>query len=122
MLRGLLDTMKILTINDENFSDVVKDVDLPLVIKFYSPTCHLCTGIKPVYEKVAKMYSDDYVFCEVNTTKSRKLTKFFKIDGVPQIFVVTNDKRTEIPYPEKSDPETGYSIYDIADFLDTYQK
>ena len=114
--------MKITTINDDNFSEIIIKTQVPLVIKFYSPTCHLCVGIKPIFEKIANMYSDDFAFAEVNTTKCRKLTKFFNIDGVPQLFVVTNDDKVEIPFPEKSDPETGYSFYDIADFLDSYHK
>jgi hypothetical protein len=27
----------------------------------------------------------------------------------------------EIPYPQNPDPETGYSFYDIADFLHSYK-
>jgi thioredoxin-like negative regulator of GroEL len=113
--------MKIKQINDQNFSTVLKSCDKPIVIKFYNPTCHLCSGLKPVYEQLSMMFND-YEFAECNANNSRKMFKFFKVSGVPTVFIVDKDSRKEIPYPQNPDPDSGYSLYDMADFLDSFNK
>jgi hypothetical protein len=76
--------------------------------------------LKPIYEKLPSMY-DNYEFAECSSRDSKRLFKFFDISGVPSIFIVGKDFKKEIPYPTSADPETGYSIYDIADFLDNFK-
>lgn len=112
---------KIKQINDKNFAQTFSQCDKPLVIKFYNSTCHLCAGLKPVYEQLSTMY-ENYDFAECNASNSRNLFKFFNVSGVPTLYIVNQDYRKEIPYPENPDPETGYSLYDIADFLDTFKR
>jgi len=108
-------------INDKNFHQVLDTCDKPLVIKFYNPTCHLCGGLKPVYEQVSTMF-DEYEFTNCNANDSRNLFKFFNVSGVPTLYIVGKDFRQEIPYPENPDPHSGYSLYDIADFLHTFKR
>lgn len=113
--------MKINKINDNNFSQIAQQFDKPLLIKFYNPSCHLCNGMKPIFREICSTFSDDYEFGVVDTTKSNKLSRFFNITGVPHLFIVSNGDKVEIPYPQNPDPETGYSFYDIADFLHSYK-
>ncbi|NCA22873.1 MAG: hypothetical protein EBS86_17325 [Crocinitomicaceae bacterium] len=107
-------------INDTNFSQVIKNCKKPIVIKFYNPTCHLCVGLEPVFERLTTMF-DNYEFAECSAVDSRNLFKFFDISGVPSLFIVGKDYKKEIPYPQHPDPESGFSIYDMADFLDTFK-
>jgi len=113
--------MKINKINDNNFSQIAQQCKKPLLIKFYNPNCHLCDGLKPIFKQICSSFSNDYEFGVVNAVESKKLTGFFKITGVPHLFVVFNSDMVEIPYPQNPDPETGYSFYDIADFLHSYK-
>jgi thioredoxin 1 len=107
-------------INDNNFGEAIRQTRKPVVIKFYNPKCHLCEGIKPVFESVSSKFGDVYDFMDCNVWESRKLAKFFNVDGVPQLYVIYNNAKTIIPFPENSDLETGYSLIDIVDFLDTF--
>ena len=113
--------MKLTRINDKNFSDFLKNLSKPLVIKFYNPECHLCKGIKPLFQNVSTMYDGFYDFAEVNSYESPKLCKFFKIEGVPQLYILDGDQKVIVPYPENPDPDSGYSNYDMLDFLDMYK-
>ncbi len=113
--------MKIKQINDNNFSDVLKSCDKPLVVKFYNPTCHLCDGLKPIYEQLSSMFNE-YEFVECNSKESKKMFKFFKISGVPTLYIISKHYKKEIPYPENPDPHSGYSLFDMADFLDTFKR
>ena len=110
--------MKIIKLNDSSFGEFVKELKKPLVIKFYNPSCHLCKGIKPLFIKASYLY-DQYDFAEIDASQNKKLSKFFDVSGVPQLYVIHNDKIKTIPYPENPDPTSGYSLFDIFDYLDT---
>lgn len=107
-------------INDLNFGSVVKDYNKPIVIKFYNSKCYLCKGFKPIFEKLSTMY-DNYEFAECNAKDSKRVFKFFNISGVPTLYVLGPNFMNEIPYPENPDPDSGYSFYDVADFLDSFK-
>lgn len=87
----------------------------PVVIKFYSNGCHLCRALKPIYESLADEYEQHFVFGKVDTSKEQLLLKYFKPDGVPEIYIVNpieeeSRKRTFlIPYPKTPDARTGFT-------------
>jgi len=111
--------VKELTIED--FDEITKS-DKPYVIKFYSPTCHLCKGLKPIFNEIAESYKDKFYFGTINSRTQRKLFQLFRIDGVPEIFVVYNNKLKNIKYPSSviADPVSGYSKDYIIQNLEKY--
>jgi hypothetical protein len=106
-------------INDLTFGNVVNEYTKPIVIKFYNTKCPLCAGIKPIFQQLSQMY-DNYEFAECNAANSNRVFKFFNISGVPSVFILGPNFMKEIPYPQNPDPHSGYSLYDIADFLDSF--
>jgi len=103
-----------------DFDEITKS-DKPYVVKFTNPTCHLCKALKPIYAKIADSYSDKFNFGNVNTRVERKLTKLFAIDGVPELFIISEDSVYNIPYPEDDpDPSSGYSEEYIIEHLEGF--
>lgn len=91
----------------------------PYVIKFYNPTCHLCKGLRPIFEQLAEQYKDKFKFGKINSRTEKELFKLFKIDGVPELFIVDGEDLYNIPFPEEgSDPVSGYSKEYIIQHLD----
>jgi thiol-disulfide isomerase/thioredoxin len=109
--------VKELTIND--FEEITKS-KLPYVIEFYNPTCHLCKGFKPIYEKVANEYKQNFKFGTINTRKEGALTRMFGIDGVPELFIVYKDNILKLEFPKDPDPKTGFSEGHMVTYLTTY--
>lgn len=103
----------VIDISFANFKPNVMESDKPVVIKFYSNGCHLCRALKSTYDKLAEQFENQLVFARVDSTKEQLLVKYFKPDGVPEIFIVNpladGSKRTyTIPYPKKPDPRMGF--------------
>jgi thiol-disulfide isomerase/thioredoxin len=92
----------------------------PTVIKFFNPKCYLCDGLRPIYEELSQKYSDVFDFAKLNVVKNIKIAKVFKIDGVPELFVVKKDFVQSIPYPDDdiADPISGYSKDYIIEHLE----
>lgn len=104
----------------QDFDEVTKS-SKPYIVKFYSPTCYLCRGLKPIYEKIANQYSEQFKFGCVNTRKQNALTKMFGIEGVPEIFVIHNLDILKLEYPKEPDPKTGFSEDHLTTYLNTYK-
>lgn len=93
--------------------------DKPTVVKFMNPTCHLCTGLAPIYVDIANEFSSEFEFAKINVRQFPKVAKVFKIEGVPDLFVVKKNYVKQIPYPpdELIDDVSGYSKQYIVDYL-----
>jgi hypothetical protein len=109
-----------------NFKDTVMASDKPVVIKFTTSSCHLCKAFKIIFDNIADEYSDKFNFGNVNTVTQHNLTKFFVIDGVPEVYIV-NPKEEDaakrahlLKYPEKPDERTGFSESYFKKQLDKY--
>jgi thioredoxin-like negative regulator of GroEL len=111
--------IKQITITD--FDEVTKS-SIPYVVEFMNPTCHLCKALKPIYENIAEEYKDKFKFGIVNTTKERTISKAFKLDGVPEIFIIFEGDVYNIKYPEDPDPNSGYTRDYIVEHLDSFLK
>lgn len=112
-------------------NSIVKDIKLgdfeevtnsskPYVIKFVNPTCYLCKAFGPIFEDLAKEYKDNFKFGSVNVSKERNLSKAFKIDGVPELFIVLKDDVYNIEYPEEPDPKSGYTKEYVVEYLEAF--
>ena len=75
--------------------------DRPTIVKFFNPTCHLCNGLNPIFEQL----------CQLNVAKHPRVAKVFKIEGVPELFIIKKDFVQQIPYPddETASEKSGYS-------------
>lgn len=116
----------IVEVTFSNFKDTVMEADKPVVIKFTTSTCPLCKGFKPIFERTADDYERTFIFANVNTILQNNLAKFFKIDGVPEVYIV-NPKEDDpkkrmylVPYPDKPSERSGYSEDYFRKQLDKY--
>lgn len=58
-----------------------------LVVYFSAPWCGPCSGMKPVFQKLADAYSQLASFRHVDVAQSPMVTKALNIHGVPSIAV-----------------------------------
>lgn len=99
-----------------NFPD---KFDTPSLILFSRNGCHYCRNLKPLYNEISmyERYDGVFDFYVVDSDEETLLYDKFSPDGVPTLFVVSEDDGLEIPYP-KNPAESGYSREDITNFLD----
>ena len=95
----------------------------PTIVKFYNPTCHLCVGLTPIYEALSAKYKD-FNFAKFDVTQdstARSISKVFKIDGVPEIYVIMKNYVKNIPYPEEDRVSeiSGYPKDYLIEHLDS---
>lgn len=87
----------------------------PLLIEFYSDSCHACQIVTPIIHAIyEKAYKDKLTFVMANTDdeKNAPIAELFGIDAIPAIFVFDprKMKKAEVLVPEvfhASDLEKG---------------
>jgi thioredoxin 1 len=96
--------MSVSHITEDNFEQVVKQSDIPVLIDFWAPWCAPCKMMGPVFEELSKEYEGKLKFCKVNTDENPSLSQTYSISGIPCL-VLTNSG-------EEKDRIVGFSSKD----------
>ncbi len=122
------------SMNYDNYRSLVHPRNKKVqVIKLWHHKCPMCKELRPIYEKLAELYKDDFNFFEVNVIDDKhRLEVVIKqaatgienpkdiTFGVPEIYFFYGHKVLEIPWPEKA-TESGYSEEYLKTFFDHYK-
>jgi thioredoxin 1 len=84
-------SMKPMALNDENFSTIMKNTDLPLLMEFWAPWCHHCQVLMPVIDQVAAELAGKVVVGQVNCDLSERLPEKYNVEVIPTLFLVKGD-------------------------------
>ena len=63
-----------------------------ILIDFTAVWCGPCKFYAPVFEKVQKEYSNDFVFAKVDVDENRQVAMQYQITGVPTTLFIRNGK------------------------------
>ena len=105
----------VLVLTDENYKDVARTFD-DMLILLYAPWCGQCKKLLPEWDAAAALVHGKYgqtrmVLAKVNVDTHKKIAKYFKIDGVPTIKMVSQ----KIILGEYSGYQTPEAIFGFVD-------
>lgn len=77
--------MGIIEITKDNCDAEIKSSPVLTVIDFWGPKCVPCLALKPKYHELAEnsRYGDKVKFCEVDTSKNRRVAINFRVMQQP---------------------------------------
>ncbi|MFZ4578754.1 MAG: thioredoxin family protein [Myxococcota bacterium] len=78
------------SVNDDNFDEVVVKSDLPVVLDFWSDTCAPCRQLEPVIMNLADEYQGQVKVCEANIAQSIKIARRFGVMATPTVLYLRN--------------------------------
>ncbi len=77
-------------LGDQDFHDFVKQVSLPVMVDFFSPTCGPCQSMLPIVDAMAREHVNRFIIAKVDTSKNQRIASFFNIRGVPSFMFFKN--------------------------------
>lgn len=83
---------KIRYMNAEEFEELLKNSDKPVILDFFSEDCPPCDVLAPIFEKMAEKYGDYIQFVKVMRQENRELALQFGVTGSPTVLFFQNGK------------------------------
>lgn len=87
--------MSMLEVDKKTFEDEVLKADGKVLVDFYGDGCVPCAALMPHVHEFAETYGDKIKFCQLNTTKARRLAIGQKILGLPVIAIYENGEKID---------------------------
>jgi|GEM_PF-4045564 len=84
--------MNLVELTKENYSSLVSEAALPIVIEFYSKDCDVCKLLTPLCEKVSKEYEGRANWAKCDIYVNSEIARKYNIKVASQIAVVYKEK------------------------------
>lgn len=78
-------------LRENNFEDVIA-VDKPVLVDFWASWCGPCQFMLPIFDKLAKKYSDKVVFARLNVDNNQSVVARFDVYAIPTFIVFRSGK------------------------------
>ena len=79
--------MSVLQITKDNFEELVKNSEKPVLLDFWATWCGPCRMVAPVVEEIAAERTD-YVVGKINVDEEMELAMEFGIISIPTLIVL----------------------------------
>ena len=81
----------IVSITNENFTELIEQATKPVIIDVYAVWCGPCHYMLPIYEEVAAELGDAFIFAKLNVDEAQELAVRFSVSSVPTFIFMENN-------------------------------
>lgn len=85
MHKAIMICMSAFDVSSNEWERKVLSSKILTAVDFWAPWCPWCMKLKPVFEELAKEYSNKVVFAKVNVDAEQEIASRYSIMGIPVI-------------------------------------
>jgi thioredoxin 1 len=82
----------VVELTDTNAESILAQAQKPVIIDFYGTWCPPCRQMAPIFEKLAELLKDTYLFAKADCSKALALGKKYEVALLPTFAVIKDQK------------------------------
>jgi thioredoxin 1 len=79
-------------VNEGDFSSVVLQSKIPVLVDFWAPWCRPCMMTAPILDELAGEYTGKVTFAKLNVDENNKIASQYGVMSIPNLIVFKNGK------------------------------
>ncbi len=96
--------MAVIELKKENFNEILKNAEKPVLVDFFAEWCGPCKMLTPVVHELAEE-NNDVVFAKVNVDNEPDIAGQFGIMSIPTLILFKNGEKVAVSVGFKSKSE-----------------
>lgn len=96
--------MAVIELTKENFNEVVRNSEKPVLVDFWAAWCGPCKMLGPVVEELSNE-NDEVIFAKVNVDDESDLAGAYGIMSIPTLILFKNGEKANVSVGFKSKAE-----------------
>lgn len=101
--------MAVIELTKENFDEIVRNPEKPVLVDFWADWCGPCKMLGPVVEELSNE-TDDVVFGKLNVDSEPDIAGAFGIMSIPTLILFKNGEKIAVSVGFKAKDELGNFI------------
>lgn len=85
--------MSVISVNKDNFSELVLGSDKPVLVDFFATWCGPCRMVAPIIDDIAGD-REDILVCKINVDEEQELAAQYGVMSIPTLMVFKNGEVT----------------------------